>query len=112
KNTLDFIAGERERTSTALALRSRALNYIVDTSDSIPLIDEVVMGYKPLLVSLEEYTVGVSLKDSTALQGYFYTITPSRRPEVKAFFPLDKSAFRVDNVAGIRGLAQSDPSGQ
>jgi hypothetical protein len=113
RDVLEFVKVQREAKVTERAVQVHALNYIVDANDSIPLTDEVVVaGYKPLLVSPEEYTTGITTKDPAALQGYFYTITPARKPEVKAFFPLDKSAFRNDNLLGVHGLVQSDASGQ
>ena len=78
--------------------------------------------YKSLSISLvrslrtetesEKFTLGLSLRDTTQLQGYFYTITSSRTPEVKAFFPVDKSAFRAANISAARALAHSDIAGQ
>lgn len=108
----DFGAAEQRENGPRLAASMRALNYIVDGSDTIPLIDSPASKFRPLVVTPENFTVGVSTRDTTQLQGYFYTITASRRADVKAYFPLDKSVMDMSNVAATRGLSYADASGQ
>lgn len=108
----DFGQRELRKKTSMMARYTRALNYIVDGADSIPLCDCDLRAYRPLVTTPEEFTVGLSMLDTTQLQGYFYTITPSRRIEVKAVFPVDKSAFRVRDISAARALVYSDPAGQ
>lgn len=108
----DFGAAEQRENGPRLAAYTRALNYIVDGSDTIPLIDSPASKFRPLVVTPENFTVGVSTRDTTQLQGYFYTITASRRADVKAYFPLDKSVLNISNVTATRGLSYADASGQ
>jgi len=103
---------EQRKKGPQLAQHLKRLNYIVDGSDSIPLLEEIESTFKPFVITPEKYTLGVSLRDTTMLQGYFYTITPSRKPEVKAFFPVDKAAVRPSNLSESKALAYSDPGGQ
>ena len=112
RSLTEFGLREHKKKTAARAQYTRALEYIVDGSDSIPLSGNLVNTYKPLVTTPEKFTMGLSLKDTTQLQGYFYTITSSRTPEVKAFFPLDKSAFKSGTISAARGLAYSDAGGQ
>ena len=108
----EFAVREERKESTQMKRYTRALNYIVDGADSIPLSDQIISSYRPLVTTPEKFTLGLSLRDTTQLQGYFYTITSSRTPEVKAFFPVDKSAFKSANISAARALAYSDIAGQ
>lgn len=108
----EFAMREERKGSAQIAYYNRALNYIVDGADSIPLSDQIISSFRPLVTTPEKFTLGLSLRDTTQLQGYFYTITSSRTPEVKAFFPVDKSAFRAANISAARALAYSDIAGQ
>ena len=103
---------EQRKKSAQMEQYVKGLNYIVDGADSIPLSAEIESLYKPLVTSPEKFTMGLSMRDTTQVQGYFYTITSSRKPEVKAFFPVDKSAFRPRNLPGTKAMAYSDGAGQ
>jgi hypothetical protein len=67
---------------------------------------------KPLLVEPEKYTVGLLYRDSLNADGYFYIITPSRKPSLKLTFPLEKAAFRESRLKAAKTLVYADPSGQ
>ena len=108
----DFGIREQRRKAPQLAGYIKALNYIVDGSDSIPLTGATSREFRPLASTPEKFTMGVYARDTTQLQGYFYTITPSRRPEVKAYFPLDRSVMTASNVTATRALSYADASGQ
>lgn len=103
---------EQRKKAPLLAQYMKSLNYIVDGNDSIPLLEEIESFFRPLVITPEKYTMGVSLRDTTEVQGYFYTITASRRPEVKAFFALDKAAVKPSNLSATRALTCSDSGGQ
>ena len=104
----EFGLREQKKNNVLLDLHLSALNYIVDGADSIPLSPEIISAYKPLVTTPEKFTMGLSLRDSTHLQGYFYTITASRTPEVKAFFPVDRTTFNPATLSTTRALAYTD----
>ncbi len=108
----EFGVREQKKKSALLNTYTKGLNYIVDGADSIPLSSEIVSPFKPLVVTPEKFTLGLSLQDTTQLKGYFYTINSARKPDVKAYFPLDKVAFRPKNISNAHALAYSDAGGQ
>lgn len=107
-----YAANEMQKKKGAMDRYLTGLNYIVDGADSIPLSTDVITVHQPLATTPEQFTVGVSLKDTTQLAAYFYTISASRRPDVKAYFPLDKNAFRKRTLPVTKALTYSDPGGQ
>lgn len=108
----EFGTREQKKKIALMEKYTAGLNYIVDGADSIPLLAEVSSPYRPLVITPEKFTMGLSLRDTTQLKGYFYTITASRTPEVKAYFPIDKSAFRPRNLSAAHALTYSDAAGQ
>ncbi len=109
----DFSARELKKRTALLSEYRHGLQYVVDGQDSIPLSPELAtVHYAPLLTTPEKFTAGLSLKDTTQLSAYFYTVERSRQAAVKAYFPVDKSAFRVRSVSAARVIAQSDPLDQ
>ncbi|MDQ2657295.1 MAG: hypothetical protein M3Y60_07725 [Bacteroidota bacterium] len=108
----EFGAREEKRKSAVLDAFTKGLNYIVDGADSIPLSTDIVSAFRPLVVTPEKFTLGLSLQDTTQIKGYFYTISSSRKPEVKAYFPVDKSAFHAKNISNAHALTYSDAGGQ
>jgi hypothetical protein len=107
----DFTMREQKEKNIMLEQRLKSLNYIVDGADSIPLSPDIANSYKPLVVTPEKFTLGLSIRDTTNLLGYFYTITSSRKPQVKALFPLDKNSFRLTSVPAAKALAHADAAG-
>lgn len=103
---------EQRKKNAMLALRLKSLNYIVDGADSIPLSVEMASAFKPLFTTEEKFTMGLFFMDTVHVQGYFYTITPSRKTEVKALFPVDKLSFKPRNFSATKALAYSDGAGQ
>ncbi len=91
---------------------AKALDYIVDGADSIPLATGIVSVYKPLVINPEKFTMGLSFRDSANTQAYFYTITPSRKPDVKVFFPVSASSFTASDLANAKGTVYADAGGQ
>jgi hypothetical protein len=113
KTLNEYAEREKRKKETEKAQRMMALDWIVDGTDSIPLkLQERPIPYRPIFTSDEKYTIGLYLKDSTNAEGYFYTITPARKPEVKVTFPIDKSSFRERRLPFIKGLSYADGSGQ
>ncbi len=89
-----------------------ALNYIVDGADSIPLLRDSLSVWKMVMTEPEKYTLGVNTNDEENLQGYFYTIVPSRTVDVKAQFPLDTKAFTMSAVQAAQAAVRTDGNGQ
>lgn len=112
KTLKDYAEREKKEKDAALALTKKAMDWIIDGADSIPLYKPFANRYKPLFTAEEKFTLGVHVNDSTNAEGYFYTITPTRKPDVKVLFPIDKNSFRERLVPVIKGLSYSDAAGQ
>jgi hypothetical protein len=67
--------------------------------------------FNPLVIVNESYTAGLVYADSIGT-GYFYTITPSRVPDIKINFPLNNASFTKRNLAVSKGLSVTDGKGQ
>ena len=82
-------------------------------NDSIPLnVGLANASFQPLMVESEKFTTGLNFRDSVHTIAYFYTITPSRVPDVKITFPVDGAHFKKADVPNTKSLAYSDPAGQ
>ena len=68
--------------------------------------------FKPLIILEEKFTSGLQYADSLNPTGYFYTIRPSRIPDVKVTFPVDKPNFKLSRVSSSKALTYSDAGGQ
>lgn len=106
--------GEREHRKK-IATHTRLVNslrYIVDGADSIPLSFEITRPHKTLFTSDEKFTTGLYFPDPLHVRGYFYTITASRIPEMKALFPVNKFSFSPEKLSETKALAYSDEARQ
>ncbi len=110
----DFSSREKERKQELVARVEESLRWMVlDEKDSIPLFQvSAPRRFMPLSVEDEKFTVGLEYADSVSAQGYFYTITPTRKPDIRIKFPVDKPAFTRSRFPAAKTLAYSDPSGQ
>jgi len=68
--------------------------------------------FKPLVIVPEKFTSGLHYTDSISMNGYFYSITPSRVSDIKATFPVDKSNFKLSRLKEVKSFAISDANGQ
>jgi len=68
--------------------------------------------YKPLVIVEDKYTAGLSYADSLSASAYFFNITPSHVPQIKAIFPVDKSSFKLSRLKYVKALQFSDAAGQ
>lgn len=111
--TLELAKRERAKKQVALDAANQSLRWMVSAKDSIPLFTDPNkdLKYKPVLIEEEKFTFGLFYKDTLSASGYFYSITPSRIPAIKATYPVEQSAFRKRFFPLIKGLATSDPSG-
>ncbi len=112
KTLKDYAARQTIEKQHALATAKKAMDWIVDGADSIPLHPPFANEYKPLFTAEEKFTVGLHVNDSVNADGYFYTITPTRKPEVKVMFPVDKTSFKEKMIPVTKGLSFSDAGGQ
>ena len=108
----DYAEREKRLREAELAAKKNSLQWMVLGSDSIPLfINGEQDKYKPLAIVDEKYTTGLKM-DSVVASGYFYSITPSRRPDIKVSFPLETNLLEKTSLESTHGLTYSDPSGQ
>lgn len=109
KTTKEYALREALRKEKELASGMQSLKWLVASPDSIPLFTEGIekRAFKPLVIAQESYTVGLKYADSLAV-GYFYTITPSRIPDIKLTFPVDTKNFKKRNLPLIKGLSAAD----
>ena len=113
KTLSEYAERERRKKDDELKVRLKALEWIVDGADSIPLKKQTrPLRYRTLYTSDEKYTTGLRFNDSTNAEGYFYTITAIRKPEVKVIFPVDKSSFRERKLPVTKGVTYADAAGQ
>jgi hypothetical protein len=110
--TKSFSVREAQRKENEIKNSMASLRWIIDGADSIPLFMEVNprSRFKPLLLQPEKFTAGIQYVDSVAT-GYFYTISNTRRPQVKVPYPVDQQAFRKRNLALTKALVTHDEKG-
>jgi hypothetical protein len=113
KTTKDYAERERKSLDRKLSRRNESLRWLVNATDSIPLFLEAKRSkFKPLGIADEKYTTGIFYKDSLNAEGYFYSITTSRIPDLKIKFPVDKVTFRPSKLPYSKSLTFSDAGGQ
>jgi hypothetical protein len=112
--THDFARRETARTQLAVASLDRSLNWLVAGADSIPLFMPVPVGrpVQPMAVVEESHTHGLKYPARGAPQGYFYTITPARVPDLQVSFRLDSAFADSRKVSLFKGLSATDGKGQ
>jgi hypothetical protein len=113
KDRKEFADREERRTDVLLARRQESLRWVLNGADSIPLYAGVKRSkFKPVAVVEEKYTAGLVYKDSLSADGYFYTVTPTRVPDVKVTFPVDKPNFKLSRLPQVKTVTYSDGAGQ
>ncbi len=112
RSTKELALREIVRREAMIKRRQDALLWIVDGADSIPLAQPAPekSRFKPLVTQDGKFTVGLAFADSVGL-GYFYSITPSRKPTVKATYPVNKSAFKKRYLPVTKVLTTQDEAG-
>lgn len=112
RSTKEFALREIIHRETALKRKSESLRWIVNGTDSIPLFTPVREGYKyrPFILQEEKFTAGLTFADSIG-SGYFYFISPSRKPDIKANYNVNKQAFKKRNLAVTKMLSAGDDLG-
>jgi len=109
KATKDYSHRELARKEQELENTMQLLKWVFVAPDSIPLFMEEVdkRPFKPLIIVNDTYTAGLKYIDSLAV-GYFYTITPSRIPDLAFNFPVDGPNFKKRNLPIIKSLSFQD----
>ncbi len=109
----EFADRERRKKDIQLSFRQKSMQWLYNVKDSIPLrMDVIHPKFKPLVVMEDKYTAGLSYTDSLSATGYFYNITPSHIPSLKATYAVDKANFKLSRLKYIKSLQCSDPAGQ
>jgi hypothetical protein len=114
KTTREFADREKAKKQKQWEIRMRSLKWIVVASDSIPLFNDATSinsRFKPFVIEPEDFTMGLKYTDSVAT-GYFYSITPSRVPDIKVSFPVGTGSFKKRNLPLIKGFATRDEKKQ
>ena len=113
KGLKDYAEREKKTKASEVAIRTETLRWLINGADSIPLfVEHSRSRFKPLAVIDEKYTTGLQYADSLSPTGYFYTISPSRIPDVKVSFPVEKPSFKEARLVSSKALTFSDAAGQ
>lgn len=112
--TYDYAIVEKRKREAEYQRARAALEWLIVDKDSIPLVATAAQrfSYKPLAVTEEKFTAGLKYGADSVATGYFFTITPSRVPDVKVSFPVDPLAFIKRNLPVSKALVKSDDKGQ
>lgn len=111
----EYGVSEVKRKTHELQKRSESLRWIFVKADSVPLFSDNTgrrRPYQMTMVEKERFTVGLKFGADSLASGYFYTITPSRIPDVSVNFTVDKTNFRKSKLAKIKSLAIADAKNQ
>lgn len=109
----EYSEREKKKKEHQLARAQAALQWIVVGTDSIPAVAALTCErFKPLVIQEEKFTSGLQYADSLNPTGYFYTIRPSRVPDVKVTFPVDKPSFKLARLGTSKALTYADTNGQ
>ncbi|MCX8490040.1 MAG: hypothetical protein ORN54_03130, partial [Cyclobacteriaceae bacterium] len=109
KTTHDFANREKLKKELDWENTMQATKWVLNDTDSIPLFFEQSkdLKFKPLVIWENKYTIGLQYNDST-VTGYLYSITPSRRPDVKATFEVNKARFTKRNLPILKCISTTD----
>lgn len=105
KRTQEFAHRELAKKEKEHEDSAQLLKWVFVAPDSVPLFQDEndKHAFKPLVVVNDTYTIGLKYVDSLAV-GYFYSITPSRIPDLGFTFPVDAPNFKKRNLPIIKGL--------
>lgn len=113
KSVKEYADTQREKTEREVAGLRESVKWIIDGEDMIPALSDAESAiFYPVFIQEEGYTTGVAHRSSASgVQGYFYTITKDRKPQVKAFFSLDSTAFHYSKRALMGGTVLNSVMG-
>jgi hypothetical protein len=115
KTTKEFADHEKIKRQKEWENRMQSLKWIVSAADSVPLFkDESLKSnrFKPLVIAKDDFTLGLKYGADSVASGYFFSITPSRIPDIKASFPVAAVGFKKRNLPIIKGLGTRDDKKQ
>ena len=111
RSNKDYASRESKRIEDQAKELEKTLEWIVVDKDSIPLNKENHNAvYKPILIEMDKYTIGLSTRDNKR-QGYFAMILPNRKPETFYEFDLNE-LFSIKDFPSISAISYEDPLGQ
>lgn len=111
----EYGANEASKKQRELERRKFLLSWIISKTDSIPLFSDSTVRrrqHQMLSIEKERFTAGLKFGADSLAMGYFYTITPSRIPDVSATFNVDKINFKKRNLSVMRSLTKTDGKNQ
>lgn len=109
----EYAEREKQAREDELTRKMNSLRWMVLGGDSIPLVMETATTkFRPLAVVDEKYTTGIRVIDSLKISGYFYSITPSRIPDINVSFPVETFLAAQSSLATTHSLTYSDAAGQ
>ncbi len=111
----EYGANEVNKKQRELERRNFSLKWIIAKADSVPLFSDSTVRrhqYQMLSVEKERFTAGLKFGSDSLAMGYFYTITPSRVPDVSATFNVDKINFKKRNLPTLKSLTKTDGKDQ
>jgi hypothetical protein len=113
KSIREYTENQKERTKLEIAGLRESVKWIVDGEDKIPAIPGAESSdFYPVFFQEEAYTTGLLHRsDTTDVLGYFYTITRDRKPQVKATFALDSTAFHYSKRTLMGGTVLNSVMG-
>jgi hypothetical protein len=114
KGVKDYAQRERSLKEFEVNFRQKGLQWLLTGADSVALFKEPGIRYtnQPLSIIEEKYTSGLVYKDSLNATGYFYSITPSRKPDISTTFPVEKGLYSRSKLPKSKSIIVSDPAGQ
>jgi len=102
----EYAKREGAKLAETLQQRQDAVRWLRLQDEKIPLIPmDSLLPYRPLVTVAERYTIGLKYADSADVSGYFYSVTPSRVPDIKVTFPVDKQHFVSGALPSVRALS-------
>lgn len=106
KAVQEYAMRETKKIDQRIRVRQEELNWIHLESDSIPVtLEKRSSKYMPLVIEDEKFTMGLFYPDSVTMNGYFFSVTSSRVPDIKVKFPLAKENFKSKMTSSIHGVA-------
>jgi hypothetical protein len=114
KATREFADHELRKKESSYKRAMKAMDWLVVDLDSVPLtmVRSRKYSHSPLVIQAENFTSGLKYGADSVANGYFYTITRSRIPDIKVTFAVDKTNFQRRNLPVIKGLGSKDQNGQ
>ncbi len=111
--TKEFSEHEKHRREDVVTSLNSSLNWLRVDKDSVAVgtAKQRRPNHYPLALNPEKWASGVKYGADSVASGFFYTITPTRIPDVKASFTVDKVNFARKNLPIVKCLAAGNEAG-